>query len=331
MTLVNLQGWEDETAEIGWAFAGGAAAARTVGLARSMASAQNMTYTLPSPLTSLVLGCAFRSTGVLDNTASFISLREGSVVHLALRATALGAIEVYRGTTLLATSAPCGMDAGLWRYVEIKCVITDVTGSFQVRVDEQLVLNLSSQDTRNGGASGVIDNILFTKPGGSNGVFDDFYLLDLTGSAPFNDFLGDKVVLMGLPNGNGDSSQWVGSDGNSTDNYLLIDDPTASMSDYIAASVSGNTDLSTMTDVSTAYAILAYQQLTQAAKSDAGTSPIVVPITKGQSGTIRSEAALPALSTTAQYFASAIRTTDPDGNALTPARINAMQLGVKIQ
>lgn len=43
-----------------------------------------------------------------------------------------------------------------------------------------------------------------------------------------------------MPGGNGNSSQWVGSDGNSTDNYALVND--TSDATYVESNVDNNKD-----------------------------------------------------------------------------------------
>jgi hypothetical protein len=102
------------------------------------------------------------------------------------------------------------------------------------------------------------------------------------------------------------------------------------MTDYVGASVSGKLDLYTMGDLPAGYSVLAIQEVIYAQKSDAGTGPTLLPVAKGQSGTVRTDTALPALSTTPVAYVGQMRTTDPDGNALTAARVNAMEVGVKI-
>ena len=62
--------------------------------------------------------------------------------------------------------------------------------------------------------------------------FDDLYLDDTTGetsptSPPILRFWSIR------PNGNGNYAQWTGSDGNSTDNYLLVDEQAANGGDYV--------------------------------------------------------------------------------------------------
>lgn len=274
-------------------------------------------------------GARFQST----NTGTFCYVTDGVVVHLALRLTSAGGLNLYMGdgVTLLATSSTTPFSiTNVWRYIEFKATIDDVAGSVTVRVDGTTILTYSG-DTRNGSTATVTKMILFNLGNPGTTYYDDVYALDNTGVAPYNDFLGDIVVRTLLPNGDGDSSGWLGSDGNSVNNSLLVDEPTSSMTDYVAANVSSTSDLYALTDVPSTYDVLAVREVVYAAKSDGGVSPVVLPQAKGTLGTVRTDTALPALSTTPLPYGSDIRTTDPDGNALNATRLNAMQIGVQIQ
>jgi hypothetical protein len=82
--------------------------------------------------------------------------------------------------------------------------------------------------------------------------YDDIAINDLSGDS-FNSWCGDGYVARILPNGNGDYSQLTGSDGNSTDNYLLVDDPAAhnSDTDYVYSITDGLKDLYNMASMPT--------------------------------------------------------------------------------
>lgn len=341
MTLLGMWDCDDSVLESNMSATGnavtGAAAAAAGGSVGgcTFTRGDGITWTIPAT-GNLVLGFRYRVQASPDTTRSWLLLGEGAVNHLALRFNGSGQIAVYRGDagTLLATSTFVWPTVGVYAYVEVKAVIADSGGSVEVKVDGTTVVSFSG-DTRNAGTSGVIDRFqigTFLSGSGSAIVAhaDDVYALTTAGSAPYNDYLGDVSVRKVLPSGDGDSSGWLGSDGNSVANYQLVDEQTPTMTDYVGASASGTTDLYQMADIPTTYDVLAIQEVIYAQKSDTGTSPVLLPFAKGQSGGTRADTALPALSTTAQALAADIRTTDPDGNALTAARVNAMQVGVKI-
>jgi hypothetical protein len=72
-------------------------------------------------------------------------------------------------------------------------------------------------------------------------IVDDLALNDTSGSFQ-NSWPGEEKVIILRPNGNGDNSDWGGSDGNSTDNYLLIDETPPDTADYVEDNTSGQID-----------------------------------------------------------------------------------------
>lgn len=72
-------------------------------------------------------------------------------------------------------------------------------------------------------------------------IVDDIALNDATGSFQ-NSWPGEEEVIVLRPNGNGAFSDWGGSDGNSTDNYLLVDEVPPSSTDYVEDNTSGQID-----------------------------------------------------------------------------------------
>jgi hypothetical protein len=72
-------------------------------------------------------------------------------------------------------------------------------------------------------------------------IVDDLAINDAAGSHE-NTWCGEGEVIVLRPNGNGDNSQWAGSDGNSTDNYLLVDETPPDSADYVQSNTSGQID-----------------------------------------------------------------------------------------
>jgi hypothetical protein len=130
-----------------------------------------------------------------------------------------------------------------------------------------------SGDTRNGGTSTLADSVVFVRgpSTGSGGVhkYDDIYITD-SGGIINNGYLGDIRVYARFPDGNGNYSQLLGSDGNSVDNYLLVDEnPDPNTSDYVGSGTPGQIDTYTMADIPSGI-IKAVVQRSYMAKSDAG-------------------------------------------------------------
>lgn len=327
MTLQMCLGFDDTIPEASLSPVGGTSGA-TGRSGRGLAARRSGTglstfVNMPTALSTLYMGVGIKTGASLaaNRLLGFLA-PDGSTLHVQVGMDATGRVTIYGpANTVVATSASVVLTTATWYYFEVKVVVHDTTGSVEVRVGEAVVVSYSG-DTRNGAATAV--QFMSNAAPASSVDFDDLYVEDAA-------YLGDVTVESLSPTGNGSSSGWGGSDGNSTDNYLLVDDPTTSnVTDYVGASASGTLDLYTMGDLPAGYSVIAIQEVIYAQKSDAGTAPTLLPVAKGQSGTTRTDTALPALSTTAQAYVGDLRTTDPDGNALTAARVNAMEVGVKI-
>jgi hypothetical protein len=64
-------------------------------------------------------------------------------------------------------------------------------------------------------------------------IVDDCAINDTAVGGDQDTWPGEGEVIVLRPNGNGDNSQWVGSDADSTDNYLLVDEVPPSATDYV--------------------------------------------------------------------------------------------------
>lgn len=256
-----------------------------------------------------------------------IEITESSTIHLDFILSDSGVITVRRGglTTLGNTSQ--GISQNIWTYVEVKVVISDTVGEVTIKLDgTTTVLNLTNQDTRNG-VTGVINQLSFGMTASGGDVYlDDLYICDTTGTLN-NDFLGDVKVTTLYPNGNGNYSQWAGSDGNSVDNYLLVDEADANTSDYIQSSTVNQKDTFTYQDVGVGATIKGVQICSYVKKSDAGNRE-VRHVTRVSATDYNS---------TAQSLGSSykiirdIRETDPStAVAWTEAGINGAEFGIEL-
>lgn len=168
-------------------------------------------------------GAQQNETGSEANAFIRFSSDGGTTHHLNFRRTIAGHIQVYRGNTLLGTSDVIWRSNQDAHFVEIKAKLHDSTGTVDIHKDGVSVLSLTGQDTKNGGTKTVFDFVRIYNSI-TNSYWDDIYIINEQGSAPFNDMLGPGVVETLFPNGNGNYSDWTGSDADSTDNYLHVDE-----------------------------------------------------------------------------------------------------------
>jgi len=130
-----------------------------------------------------------------------------------------GRLEAYVNGVLVGTST-IAVYAWTWYLIEVHYKMADA-GDFEVKIDGTLEIDYAG-DTKPG-TDTAFNRFDFTHWGGNWGFGDDFAMNDTTGEVD-NSWCGDGKVILLTPNGNGDVTQLDGSDGNQTDNYLLVDD-----------------------------------------------------------------------------------------------------------
>lgn len=258
----------------------------------------------------------------------------GATRHVSLYITrtapnAPATLKVYRGDsagTLLGSFAFTEPPAATWVHFELKARLHDTTGSVVVRMDEVVVINLAGVDTKNGGTAAVFDTIEFSN-NWSNGV-DDLYACNEQGSVN-TDFLGAIRVEALDPNGNGATSNGVGSDGNSVDNYALLEEtPTGSTASYVDLNATGDKDTYAHENsgLPTGNAVKGVMVWADAQKTDAGARTIT-PVAR-LSGVEVDGAALALLNGTYKGVGDVFQ-TKPGGGGWTVADVNAAEFGVK--
>jgi hypothetical protein len=175
-------------------------------------------------------------------------------------------------------------------------------------------------------------------------VVDDIGINDNTGSRQ-NSWPGEEKLIYQLVNGNGDSSQWTGSDGNSTDNYLLLDEVPPDTADYVQSNTSGQADYynmeATPAELGASDTINFVQVGIYAAVSDATSSDpdVVIGIKDDTGGTIEESAALDVNAVTFQGPVPlpalgnyALTLYDLPGASTSPwtkAKLDTMQVGIR--
>jgi hypothetical protein len=276
-----------------------------------------------------IMGFAIDLNGnTLGTPASIIEFREvsSSSQHMVLRLNTDGSLAVRRGGTQLGASAGGVVGPTGYYFVEVKCTVNDSTGAYEVRVNGANVLSGSGADTRDGG-TGVITSIALISA--VNGVrIDDVYICDGAGSSN-NDFLGDVRVDAFLPNGNGNSSQLAGSDGNSTDNYLLVDETAPNDdTDYVSSATASEKDTYAFANMLHTPTTIHGIQICMNARKDEGQLRSICSVIR--SGGSDTDGASLALGTTYRYQIQ-IQETDPDtAAAWTQSGFDAAEFGCKV-
>lgn len=295
------------------------------------ASNTNIYYALSVPVNELIVGIAGRANTLgVGTTAHFLILLQGSdsQSHLSITVSSGGAIELRRGNagaTIIQSSSPGLVQKDAYHYYELKATLADTGGTAVVRLDGVEVINYTG-DTRASGSATQFDKIVLNGDWYWN--YDDLYLCDTSGGAPYNDFLGDVRVQTIFPNGNGTNSQGTGSDANSVDNYALVDEgPAPSGTDYVDLTATEKDtyayqDASNFANDATIHAV---QINSHVLKTDTGTVNAAT-VAKLGANELAGTSFIPG--TTSGYYKT-IHETKPGGGAWTTTDVNDAEFGIE--
>lgn len=216
-----------------------------------------------------------------------------------------------------------------WVHVGIDCKI-DSSGWFYMYFDGVTVFSFSGNTAA---AASDIDRVEFN-PGFTGWnihvYLDDIYFDDASGEAGAA-LVPDRRFAFSSPDGNGDASEWLGSDADQTDNYLLVDDiPPDDDTTYVKTDAAGSVDLYAVADVSLAsgWSISSVIPVAVAKKID-GTADVQLGLhIVNAGGTIDGTVNATALATDYAFYTYRA-TTQPDASAWDESDFNATQFGVK--
>jgi len=222
--------------------------------------------------TTIIVGFALKASRASNVLTAWLRFFVDGGQMISLYETTTGSVVVYRatGSGLIAESSQ-GVFAvnSVWQFIEFKFTIDNTVGSYQVKINGTSILSGSGVDTQNGSVSYVDTIQLGPTTNGGQLQYDDFYLMDNSGSYN-NDFIGDCKIETLWPSGVGNYSQWTPSAGN---NYENVDD-TAPDDDstYNDGDTNSDKDSYAMGNLTTTSGtIFAVQSNIYAKKTDAGT------------------------------------------------------------
>lgn len=251
-------------------------------------------------------------------------------MNVSFHIDASGYIRIYKSFTLLGTSSSQLTNA-TWHFVEIMatCKNSISADEFIVKIDGLEVLNLAATtDTQNGALSGIDQIVLAGLYNTAVLYYDDVYICDTNGSVN-NNFLGDVKVETLYPDGNGNSNQFLGSDANSTDNYLLVDEAQQNEdTDFVEDNTVNNLDLYTFDSMAvTPDSIKGVGVRTYVKKSDVGVRTGKLQCRRS-STTYEGDEFFPASDYLGKDY---IWEEDPStASAWNEAGVNAAEFGIKV-
>lgn len=211
---------------------------------------------------SWVIGAAFK-TSSFSGIQSIFQFLDETTIQCQLRLNTDGTLEVVRRnvTSVSGGVSTFTLTTGTYFYIEWKMTISNsiAADSCIVRVNGIERINVDAGEDIQQSANSRSNILSINGASTTINLWDDLYIFDQTGSEN-NDFIGDAFVAAQFPDGNGATSDFVGSDADSIDNYLLVDEnPTDDDSTYTESSTPGEIDLYTFDNLTGSAKIKAVQ------------------------------------------------------------------------
>ena len=282
-----------------------------------------------------IIGAAFNPNSLSPTSSAnpLYAIFDSATVQCSLRVNADGSVSVLRGGytgTVLGTSSAGVISIGAYSYVELKVVLSTTTGSYEVRVNNTLVLSGSGANTAGASTTawteariGAIVGTRHLQTGTWD--FDDVYIADGSGSTN-NDFLGPIRVIALLPDGDGASSDFTPSEGE--DNYAMVNEASADGdTTYVSATNAGDHDTYTFEDLAVNGTVKAVQT-NLIVRSDAAGAETIAPVIRV--GSTDYDGTTVGVTTTYADSREIFETSPATGVAWTPAEINGAEFGIKL-
>ena len=288
-----------------------------------------------------IVGFAFKYTATVTQFTGICTLVDNSTGQISLSLNTNNKLYLTRGgttsnpgSTVIGGVSSSTLGINTWYFLELKATIANSigAGTCKVRVNGVEWIDVTAaedmQVTANATANSIALGMFVPTTSVPQAYFDDLYVCDGTGGTN-DDFLGDCRVECSMPNGNGTTNAWTGSDADSTDNYLLVDEVSPDDdTTYVENSGAGNMDLYTVANLAaTPATIFGVQTNAMATKSDAGARHLYSII---KSGSTYASGALQSPSESSYITFTDIHETDPStGVAWVEAGRNAAEFGVE--
>jgi len=338
MTLMLIDGLEDSTTAGNMNYASSppqpAPARNGLGYQLNSGASHYVGWSTPQLLATALgwtIGFAMKAS-VFSSTANYMVtfIGDNGIAQGIFILNTDASISFKRGTSgsIMGTSAPGIVQLNSWCYVEVQYLYASTnTGTAIVRVNNTVVLTLTNINTASTSPSTSIQTPYLGYPGSANQgmTVDDVYICQ--GATP-DPFLGDIVVETLYPNGNGTKNQWQGSDGDNTNNYLLVNEVGyPNTSTYTKDSVIGDQDMYALDNMKTvAGQVVGVCHVAYAVKTDSGPAQFKVV----SHGTADTKSPNCAVRTGSDGWTFTLAQNPDTSAAWTIADVNNLQSGVEI-
>ncbi len=276
----------------------------------------------------------FGFAATFTNATAYLSVQlldplAGAAAQLSLNFNVdTGTIQLYRGSTLIESSAPNAFNAAAWEFYEVGATINGTSGTLALQVNGTTVLSFSgnTQETANS-SFGAIGFQLFRTDSNATLSLDDFRWNDTTtgpGTYPCNGFMGDLRVVPLYPTANS-AVTWTPLTGANWQEVseTAFDGDTS----YNAASTVGDEDLFTMGSVPSTATVIAVSLIGAYRSGDATAHTLTQQLSVG--GTDNA-GAVQTLAVGYQFVSDVFPVNPTTAASWAAADVNAMLAGYKV-
>lgn len=290
--------------------------------------------TLPANLATFVVGFNFylASSGHLNTGSPLFAVFDSAsgvpatTTQLDVRGDGAGHIGVYRNGTLLGSISSNVLSLYTWYHLELKATINNTTGVYELRINGSStgwVPEATGANTRGQSSNNWI-NVVALEGAGVNEIwYDDFYVLDTTGSVA-NSFIGPQKIVTIYPNAVGNSNQWTG---NYASNFANVNEATGDGDQtFNQSNTAGHIDLFGFDDIPSG--TISGIQHSIMARQDAGAARTFRPKTRISSTNYNGTTV--TLPGSHQFLTEAVTLNPADSQAWETADINGAEFGYEL-
>lgn len=264
----------------------------------------------------------WQSIGTMNKCIAFI---DNSTIQICVTIETTGALKIRRGDetgTVLASSSTGIFTANTWHHIQLYLLCSSSTsGAVELRLNGTTVASASGLITSNSGNSYANKFALYGCPGFNYGYYDDCWISDTT-------WQGDCKVETIYPSANGTTNNFTAS--GAASQYQCVDETGDynSDTDYTYSPNAGDKDLYAMGNLASVTGTIKGVNINAVIrKDDTGTRTAAMVIRNAGVESVRTTNTL----TTSYVVYSEALTQDPtDSTTWTIAKVNAMELGVKV-
>jgi hypothetical protein len=294
---------------------------------------------LGTNLTTLFVGVNINLTALPGSSCVIFNFYDATAgaAQVTLRVTSTGTLQFYLGSgtgTPIGSASSVSVVANTWCYLAAKVVIAaSGGGSVSCQVADSTVITQGSVTTQS--TANTFVNAFQFQQSGIDMYVDDWWMLDGTGSAPFNTYIAAPWQCRGeAPIANsavGGRNAWTGTPATGSNTYQNVAHVPANSSDYDYDSNPGDYDMFRFPNLpSNVASVLAVNEWALVGLDSSGAR--TVELDCYSNGTDNASAAFTPAAISSPTYYNLMNTVDPHtGSAWTVANAEAAELGMKVQ